>query len=118
MSPNVATVSVTQTLGDVRRLMTIEAIHHLPVLDGRKLVGIVSALDVVSVGSHGANDDTRVSTFMSTDLVTLDLTDTILDAARHLRSGQLHSLPVVNDDGELVGIITSTDVIRSLYDQY
>lgn len=119
MADAVTTVSVTQKLGEVRRLMSDEGILHVPVVSGRKLVGIISATDMLrlSLSAHGAHEPS-IEQVMRTDLVTLEASDTVRDAARHLRAGQFHALPVVDDEQQLVGIVTSTDLVRYLYDQY
>jgi len=129
MTPDVTTVNVTQKLSEVRRLLADEEIHHIPVVSGRKLVGIISATDMVrlSFTAYGADEravdavldhEFSIQKVMRTDVVTLKSTETVRDAARHLRAGQFHSLPVVDEEGALVGIVTSTDLIRYLYDQY
>lgn len=129
MSPDVVTVDVTCTLGEVRRLLAEEILRHLPVVRGRKLVGLLSAADIVRVAlsAHRADEQATntildpkasIEPLMQTELVTIKPTNTIRDAARHLRSGQFHALPVVDDHGNLQGIVTSTDLIRYLYDQY
>lgn len=129
MSSDVTTVNVTDELSKVRRLMSTEVIHHVPVVSGRKLVGLLSATDLVrlSFSAYGADEravdamldhEFSVDKVMQKDLVTLSTSDTVRDAARHLRAGQFHSLPIVDDDGNLEGIVTSTDLIRYLYDQY
>lgn len=115
MSTAVTTVEPTRPLGEVRQLMADEVIHHVPVVRGRKLVGLLSATDLVRCAP---GDERMVEAVMQTELVTLSPGDTVRDAARHLRSGQFHALPVVDGEGGLAGIVTSTDLIRYLYDQY
>lgn len=129
MSSDVTSVNVTQKLSEVRRLMSEQEIHHVPVVSGRKLVGMLSATDMVrlSFSAYGADEravdamldhEFTVEKVMKTDLVTLKDSESIRDAARHLRAGQFHSLPIVDAEGSLLGIVTSTDLIRYLYDQY
>lgn len=129
MSPDVTTVNVTQRLSEVRRLMADGELHHIPVVSGRKLIGIISSTDMLrlSFSAYGADEravdavldhEFSIEKVMRTDLVTLTDGESIRDAARYLRAGQFHSLPVVDGQGNLVGIVTSTDLIRYLYDQY
>jgi CBS domain-containing membrane protein len=123
MSSNVTTVSVTQKLSEVRRLMADEELHHVPVVRGPTLVGMLSVIDLVRLSDSAQGSDARaqalsIEQVMKTDLVTLGPDQSVRDAARHLRSGQLHALPIVGKDHELLGIVTSTDLIRYLYDQY
>lgn len=55
---------------------------------------------------------------MNKDLVVLTQKDTVRRASELLMSGKIHSLPVIDEDHNLVGIVTSTDLIRYLGDQY
>jgi len=129
MSPDVTTVNVTHKLSEVRRLMSEQGIHHVPVVSGRKLVGMLSATDMVRLSYSAYGTDERavdamldhefsVEKVMQTDLVTIKTSESVREAARILRAGQFHSLPVVDEEHALAGIVTSTDLIRYLYDQY
>lgn len=129
MSSDVTTVNVTQKLSEVRRLMSEQQIHHVPVVSGTKLVGMLSATDMVRLSFSAYGTDERavdamldhefsIEKVMQTDLVTIKTSETVRDAARILRAGQFHSLPVVDEEHALAGIVTSTDLIRYLYDQY
>jgi len=64
------------------------------------------------------NHQFKIRDLMQRDLVTLHPTNTIRDAANMLGSGEFHSLPVVDRDNVLVGIVTSTDLIKYLADLY
>lgn len=113
----------------VRRILEEYNIHHIPVTEGTRLVGIISTVDLlrVSFGDFGNQDSRTLDTMldhsftiadlMSPDPVTIGARDPIRDAAQLLSTGRFHSLPVVDDDA-LVGIVTSSDLIRYLLDQY
>src|ERR687894_571352 len=94
-------------------------IRHLPIVEGGRLVGLVSDRDLRDVspprGSGGERDTlgwVRLRDIMSTDLVTIAPLDTIEHAAGEIYDRKIGCLPVVAD-GELVGIITS-DMMRTL----
>ncbi|MEM9460770.1 MAG: CBS domain-containing protein [Myxococcota bacterium] len=129
MATDVTTVNVTQPLSEVRRLMSEQQIHHVPVVSGSKLVGLLSATDMVrlSFSAYGADEravdamldhEFSIEKVMNTELTTMRVSGTVREAAKQLREGKFHSLPVVSDEGELMGIVTSTDLIGYLYDQY
>lgn len=129
MATDPLAVNITQKLSEVRKLMSDEQIHHVPVVSGTKLVGLLSATDMVrlSFSAYGADQravdamldhEFTIEKVMNTELTTIKDSGTIRDAAKILREGAFHSLPVVDADGSLVGIVTSTDLIRYLYDQY
>ncbi len=130
MTKDVLTVHVGQKLSDVRRILEEKGIHHLPVVDGKKLIGILSATDMMrlSFGAYGASDPRSldaimdhqftISDAMKREVTTVDNHASIRDAANALKGGAFHAVPVVNGDRELLGIVTSTDLIQYLLDQY
>lgn len=128
MTANPETVDVGQKLSDVRRLMAEKWFHHVPVVDGRKLVGLLTATDMLrlSVSAYGADEKTvdmmidaqfSIQQVMTTGLFTVHGEQTVHHAADKLRSGQFHCLPVVDDDQNLLGIVTTTDLVQYLFDQ-
>ena len=90
--------------------------HHVPVLDDGRLVGLVTPLDVAfALADPAAMSTTPIAQVMTTTLTTLRPDHTLRDAARLFTRGGFHALPVV--DGErLVGILTTTDLLRTLAD--
>jgi CBS domain-containing protein len=99
--------------------------HHVPVLDGRRPVGMISASDILSlVYDIDSGDDRMLRTFldiqfniedaMSTKLVTVTTDAKVREVADAMSSGTIHSVLVVDGDGNLEGIVTSTDLIRLL----
>lgn len=129
MSNHVVSVQEGQSLSEVRHRMIESSIHHIPVLDGNRLVGMVSFTDMMKLNIviSGADDRTidaiidqqfRVSDVMSRELITLSARDPIREAADILCHNNFHAIPVVNGNGELEGIVTSSDLIRYLSEQY
>lgn len=128
MTTDIATVHTGQKLSEVRRMLANNPYHHVPVVSGDQLVGIVSASDMLrlSLAIYGVDERTvdamldsqhTIESVMSRELTTISTKDTVRTAAEQLGAGTFHSLPVV-DEGKLVGIVTSTDVIRYLLAQY
>jgi CBS domain-containing protein len=115
-----------QRLSDARRIMTERAVHHVPVLDGKQLVGMLSITDMMRV-SHdiknaqsmdAAMDATHtLESVMTKNPVSLEVTRTIRDAVGILAEGRFHALPVV-ENGELRGMVTTTDLLRHMAEQY
>ena len=129
MSSDIIAVQEGQTLSEVRHRMVDSNVHHIPVLSGKKLVGMVSFADMMklNVVINGADDRTidamidqqfNIGDVMSTGLTTLDTKDTIRQAAEVLSENNFHAVPVTNGSSELQGIVTSSDLIRYLSDQY
>lgn len=122
------TVQKGQKLSDVNVILREHRIHHVPVLDHKTPVGIITESDILRLIYDADNTDIRMqdsmidqlhtlSSVMSTDLKTLPITATVKDAAEILSDNRFHSVMVLKD-GELAGIVTSTDIIRYLCKQF
>ena len=129
MSDNIIAVQEGQPLSEVRHKMVDSNIHHIPVLSGKKLVGMVSFTDMMklNVVINGADERTidaiidqqfNINDIMSKKLITLDTKDTIRQAAELLTNNNFHAVPVINGNSDLQGIVTSSDLIHYLVNQY
>lgn len=128
MTTQIVTVHTGQRLSEVRTAMTDGTFHHVPVVSGKKLIGMLSATDLLRVTYEYGVDDRQNDTvldhtvaireLMTTTPVTLRDSGTIRDAVGILAEGRFHSLPVVDDAGDLVGLVTTTDLLRYLLEQY
>ncbi len=129
MTADPVAVGRNEPVSKARHMHEKHEIHHLPVTDGQKLVGIVTSSDFlrVSFGEFGNQDERSldsildhtysISDIMNASPVTIDVHQSVRDAATVLVSNSFHSLPVVDGD-KLVGIVTSSDLIQYLLDQY
>jgi CBS domain-containing membrane protein len=119
--------NITMSLRDVDHLLNEHSIRHIPVVSGDVLVGMISRTDLERIsfvtGVEGNRlktevyDQFTVEQVMTKNVQTLDKDDTIKDAAEMLSFGAFHAVPVV-DDKRLIGIVTTTDLINYLLDQY
>ena len=125
MSPRVMTVDIGDKLSSVRRILLDGSFHHVPILNGPKLVGIISSRDMLKLSfdlsdiSEGAADESTDKNFsieqvMAKEVVTIDRGDSVETAIDLLARGKFHSLPVVDNDGHLEGIVTSIDLLEFL----
>lgn len=120
MTREVVTVGPGNTAAEALKLCRERRIRHLPVVEGGRLVGMVSDRDLRSAtpalgdpNRTAALEEIRVEQAMNTDLVTADPEDPIENSAREMFERRIGSLPVT-DGGELVGILTASDVMRAL----
>lgn len=128
MSTNLVTVHHGDPISKVRQLASEHGVHHIPVVSGDQLVGIISWSDILRVSfgdtfqaDQRAVDATLDHTFtieqvMQKNPTSLQETATVRDAAEILARGEFHAVPVVNG-GKLIGIVSSTDLIKYLLDQ-
>lgn len=129
MSAKIEAVQVGQPLSEVRHKMIAGEFHHIPVLSGMSLVGMVSFTDMMKLNVVISGSDERtidaiidqqfqIDDIMSKELITLDSKDTIRHASEILTENDFHAIPVINGDNELQGLVTSHDLIRYLNEQY
>ncbi len=124
MTSNVLTADRKDSLRHVNSIMKEKHIRHLPVVDNGKLVGIVSKTDIMRLsfgdlyeGESGADeamfDMLTLDQVMIYKPVSVQHDDLVDDVALKLASAEYHAFPVT--DGErVVGIITTTDIIKYL----
>jgi acetoin utilization protein AcuB len=110
MTRQPTTISSKDTLQMARERMQARGCRRLPVVDGGVLTGIISDRDL---GSHtGHFQETRVTAAMTENPITVTSRSSMRDAALQMLQYKLDSLPVV-DNGELVGIVTTSDVLKA-----
>ncbi|PIE32781.1 MAG: CBS domain-containing protein [Ilumatobacter coccineus] len=127
MTTNPVSVERSQPLSEVYHLLRGSSFHHLPVVEGNHPVGVISSTDILKLVYDIEESSDRMLTqmldyqftiddAMTTDLVTLPDTATVHDAADRLADGKFHSVLVIDLVGTLVGIVTTTDLVRFLRD--
>ena len=103
-------------------------ISHIPVLsEGSKLVGVVSPADILRVPNPAATTagaakrgriGIRIADVMTKNIETIRPTVNLRQAAQLFISGGFHSLLVTASDGELLGIVTTSDILRALIGEH
>lgn len=115
MVKDVLTVPQTMQLHDVAKLMLEKGIGSVPVMDGDKMIGIVSKADFTTLAVGTAFDKITVKELMTIDLTTVSPTERLVHARRLMIDAKVGRLPVVEDD-ELIGMVTSKDLMRAYID--
>jgi len=122
MTAPVISISSETALSDARKIMTEKKVRRLPVVDGDKLVGIVSFTDVLEAKLATAESlniwelsqqvlTMQVKDVMTTEVRSVEQDATISDAARVMLEQKVSGIPVT-DNGKLVGMITESDLFR------
>lgn len=128
MSKDLVVLTPTQSLYDAERLFNKHNIRHIPVVESDRIVGVISRSDLLRISySNLSADEESVESLiydsytipqvMTRVPITIDPETTIKEAAEILSLHSFHSIPVV-DKGKLVGIITTTDLLKYLLNQY
>ncbi|OUM97762.1 MAG: hypothetical protein BAA04_03290 [Firmicutes bacterium ZCTH02-B6] len=118
------TVTPRTSIADARRLMEEHKIRRLPVVDGDRVVGIVTQRDLLRATPSVATslsiweinyllDKVRVEEIMTRDVVTVTPETSLADVAKLMIDRKIGGLPVV-EDGRVVGVITESDAFRAL----
>lgn len=118
MTKSVQTATPNQTFQEVALMMRNGDMGAVPVVDGGKLVGIVTDRDIVVRSiAEGMDASTPVSDAMTTELFTVRSEDFVFDAIRLMGDKQVRRIPVISNDGELAGIIAMADVALDTEDE-
>ena len=114
MTVNPRTVQAGDSVVDAAKLMRGEDSGVAPVMDGRELVGVVTDRDiVVRVVAEGRDPaTTRIDEIASRNLVTVDPDQSFEEALLLMARHHVHHLPVVEEDGRLIGVVTRDVVAR------
>jgi CBS domain-containing protein len=128
MRTKVVTLQTADVLGVADDIMNMGRIRHLPVVDpDNRVIGIVTQRDLykASVSSvlgfdrakeHEWLGQVRVRDIMTTNVITIDSEAGVVEAVDKMMTGKIGSLPVVDENGKLVGLLTETDCLRCFHD--
>jgi CBS domain-containing protein len=114
MTESPRSVSTGSSIVDAAKLMREQDAGIAPITDGDRLVGVVTDRDIaIRVVAEGKDpQSTTVDEIASQKLVTIDPGQDLDEALHLMASHQVRRLPVVSDDGKLVGILAQADVAR------
>ncbi len=115
MSTRMWTVAPATFVSEAAAIAREHGVHHLPVVDDGRLVGILSDRDLRAAVGTGHELDATAPSMMTTDPVTLDSQARLSQAAELMASYKISGLPVV-DEGRMVGIVTLTDLLAHCVD--
>ena len=113
MTKDVVTVRPEDTMAVVKDILFKKHLHHLPVLKDKKLVGIITSFDLVKLGKPSDEySGIKVEEVMTTRIATMGPNDKIGAAAQVFLENLFHGLPIVDENYNLVGIITTHDILK------
>src|SRR3972149_569110 len=126
MTPNPITIDPNQPVLEALLVMYQRDIRRLPVMEGGKLVGIISDRDIKqtmgrpALVSRQAGEEPElklsIRDVMTQNLITVSQDDYLKDAIELLIENKISGLPVVDQDQKLVGVISAIDVLRYCLD--
>jgi CBS domain-containing protein len=120
MTPQVTCVRSVAFLPEAAQTMLNEDVGMLPVVDGGKLIGVITDRDI-AVRAVAAGKDvtkTKVSDCLTAGtLITVSPDTDVKQAEELMETNQIRRIPVIGDDGKLVGVVGVGDIIRKVGDQ-
>lgn len=129
MTNNLVLLNVNDTLEKAEELFKKHNIRHIPVVNNNEVEGILSYTDLLRISFADAVDEDEdhvdsivynmfsLKQVMVKNVTTVIASDAIYDVAKILATESFHALPV-EEEGKLVGIVTTTDLINYLLKQY
>lgn len=132
MTKDLITLNVSNTLYDAEKLFKNHKIRHIPVVEDKKLLGVLSYSDLLKISyadveeaedvetdgvSAVVYDIFSISQVMTKSPMIVEPNTTIKEVVEILTEQSFHSIPVV-ENGELKGIVTTTDILKYLLKQY
>ncbi len=129
MTKDVMTLNTSDSLVTAEKIFKENRIRHIPVVSGSRIIGMLSYTDLLRISFADAvyEDEEEVDTMvynmfsieqvMAKNLVSVNSDTTIKEVAEILSKKEFHAIPVV-DNSELVGIVTTTDLINFLLEQF
>ena len=106
-------VQSTMTMQQVLELFRTARISGAPVLDGDKLIGVVSMEDLIRCLSE-QDIQAPITKYMTPSVITIKKSDPVVEALKLFVSTRVGRLPVINQEGHLEGILTKGDITRGL----
>jgi len=117
MTVNPTAITPDTTAQEAARLMKSEDVGALPIVEDGRLTCVVTDRDLTIRGvAEGLAAETPVSELASKNVVTIDPQQSIEEAARLMAEHQVRRLPVVEEDGRLVGMLAQADVAQAGHD--
>jgi len=127
MTSDPTTIDRAEPISEAYHILRHAKFHHLIVVDGEDVVGMLATSDILRLAYDvdGSSERTlaayldhqfTIDDAMTTQIETLPTTATAKDVARELSDGSKHSIIVLEENGHLAGIVTTTDLARFVVD--
>lgn len=108
------TINLNAELKEAHQMMNENGIRHLPVMDGKKIVGIISERDLLANYGKPWSEFMRVKSVMCTSILFAYSNDSLGDVAYRLSNEKKGSAIILNQRDEVHGIFTTTDALNAL----
>lgn len=124
MTESVLAIDVESPASEVLRMFKAYPVHHLPVVDGNKVVGMLSTADVLKLKAflpmsaarpmEYLDQHVRIPQLMRSPVVSVQAHQSVEHAASLMAENGVHALPVTDNRDNLLGIISTTDIMYAV----
>lgn len=132
MTKELITLTLSNSLYDAEKLFKKHKIRHIPIVNGEKLIGVLSYSDLLKISYADVLDDDQefadvasvvydmysIGQVMAKVVVSVLPTATIKEVTEMLSKQSFHSIPIVDEANVLKGIVTTTDLLKYFLKQY
>lgn len=113
-TPCPVTVEKEDSIQKVIEVMDSDHIRHIPVMNGDKIVGIISERDILTILASKVDGEITAGEVMTHNPFTVGAASTLDEVAYEMSSNKIGSAVVVDEHSKLVGIFTTTDALNAL----
>jgi CBS domain-containing protein len=115
MTSNPCTIDADKSVAYAAKMMREEDVGLAPIVEGEKLIGMLTDRDIaIRVVAEGKNpEQVKAVEVASKQVVTIDPQQDLDEALRIMAKHQVRRLPVVEEDGKLVGVVAQADIART-----
>lgn len=119
MSSPVVTVNKNDSLINVIKLLVEKDLSRVFVINGERIEGTITTTDLLYLAPvlKFRNCDIKVSDVMTPNIIVISENEDLSIAAKLMAFRKIKGIPVVKDSGELVGVVTTTDIVKALLDE-
>ena len=128
MTKEVVTLTTKNNLSDAENLFKAHGVRHLPVVNGNQLIGVLSYSDLLKISFSELSDDEKkidttvfnmytIEQVMTKNPVSVFPDKTVREVTELLAKQSFHSV-LVTENGELKGVVTTTDLLKYFLEQY
>ena len=114
---NLTFLNADETVFDAYKKMKSDQIHHLPVIENGKAIGIVSDRDLQFVTMSGSSNGIKCRDIMTEDPYVVTTSTPLPEVAKMMVDKKINSVLINNSEEKVVGIFTSTDALKILANQ-
>lgn len=112
MTSSLIVVDKNSDVFEIAKIMKEEDIGFLPVSDNKKIIGVITDRDIVV--KVLANNDTKIENYISKDIITCNINDSIDDILLKMKENKIKRILVI-DDKKVVGVISISDILNTNY---